>query len=139
MVGRISDFVALDDDFTHVLVASASGGVWKSTNAGTEFSVYFSFNGGESWTDLSLNMPTAAFHDLVIHPRENDLIAGTHGRGIWILDDISPLQEMTDDIKSQNAHLFENNRPGTYAVKLSAGDQSFTGEIKVRRDPMLNR
>lgn len=100
---------------------------------GTEFSVYFSLNGGKSWTDLSLNMPTVAFHDLVIHPRENDLIAGTHGRGIWILDDISPLQEITDDIKSQNAHLFENNRPGTQWVSLrrggyGRGDLYFQGE-----------
>ncbi len=88
---------------------------------GTEFDVFFSLNGGKSWTDLSLNMPTVAFHDLTIHPRDNDLIAGTHGRGIWILDDISPLQQVTEKILAAEAHLFENSRPGTQWLRLSRG------------------
>lgn len=88
---------------------------------GMEFAVFFSRDGGKSWTDLSLNMPTVAFHDLMIHPRDNDLIAGTHGRGIWILDDISPLQEATDKILSSEAHLFENGRPGTQWLSLRRG------------------
>jgi len=88
---------------------------------GTEFAVFFSINGGKSWTNLGLNMPTVAFHDLVIHPRDNDLIAGTHGRGIWILDDITPLQEATDKALSSEAYLFENGRPGTHWLRLSRG------------------
>jgi hypothetical protein len=88
---------------------------------GTEHAVFFSLDGGKSWTDLSLNMPTVAFHDLVIHPRENDLIAGTHGRGIWILDDISPLQQATEKVLSAEAHLFENGRPGTQWLSLRRG------------------
>ncbi len=88
---------------------------------GTEFDVFFSLNGGQSWTDLSLNMPTVAFHDLMIHPRDNDLIAGTHGRGIWILDDISPLQQLNDKILAAEAHLFENRRPGTQWLRLRRG------------------
>ena len=66
-------------------------------------------------------MPTVAFHDLVIHPRDNDLIAGTHGRGIWILDDISPLQEATENILAEEAHVFENTRPGTHWLRLRRG------------------
>ncbi len=89
--------------------------------AGTEFSAYFSLDQGNTWTDLRLNMPTVAFHDLVIHPRDNDLIAGTHGRGIWILDDISPLQEFTENVKSQDLYLFENEQPGTKWVSLRRG------------------
>ena len=88
---------------------------------GTEFAVFFSIDGGKKWTSLSLNMPTVAFHDLIIHPRDNDLIAGTHGRGIWILDDISPLQQLTEDILSSEAYLFENKRPGTHWLDLSRG------------------
>tara|TARA_B100000609_G_scaffold163158_1_gene135190 strand:- start:287 stop:2023 length:1737 start_codon:yes stop_codon:yes gene_type:complete len=59
---------------------------------GTEKSVYFSNNRGTTWEKLGSNLPTVAIHDLVIHPRDGDLIAGTHGRSIWILDDINPLR-----------------------------------------------
>ena len=77
---------------------------------GTEFAIFYSINGGESWTRLNNNLPTVAIHDLVIHPRENDLIAGTHGRGIWILDDISALQRATPEVLSSEAHLFDVRR-----------------------------
>jgi photosystem II stability/assembly factor-like uncharacterized protein len=88
---------------------------------GTEFDVFVSLNGGESWTELSLNMPTVAFHDLYIHPRDNDLIAGTHGRGIWILDDISPLQQATEKALEGEAFLFESTRPGTQWLRITRG------------------
>jgi photosystem II stability/assembly factor-like uncharacterized protein len=88
---------------------------------GTEFAVFFSRDGGQNWTNLSLNMPTVAFHDLMIHPRDNDLIVGTHGRGIWILDDISPIQQATDKILSTEAFLFDNGRPGTHWLSLRRG------------------
>lgn len=61
---------------------------------GTEIGVYASMNRGENWFPLHTNMPKVAIHDLIIHPREGDLIAGTHGRSIWILDDISALRAM---------------------------------------------
>jgi photosystem II stability/assembly factor-like uncharacterized protein len=100
---------------------------------GTEFSVFFSRNAGESWSSLKLNMPTVAFHDLLIHPRDNDLIAGTHGRGIWILDDISALRKATDDVVKQDAALFETARPGTRWLRIQRGgygrgDLFFQGE-----------
>ncbi|MFA9453320.1 MAG: WD40/YVTN/BNR-like repeat-containing protein [Candidatus Aminicenantaceae bacterium] len=88
---------------------------------GTEFAVFFSSDGGKIWGKLNLNMPTVAVHDLVIHPRDNDLIAGTHGRGIWILDDISPLQQATDKVLEAEAHLFESTRPGTQWLNLGRG------------------
>jgi len=75
---------------------------------GTEFAAYFSIDGGTTWTRLMHDMPTVAVHDLLIHPRDNDLIAGTHGRGTYILDDITPLQQLTDDVKNTDAYLFEN-------------------------------
>jgi hypothetical protein len=65
-------------------------------------------------------MPTVAIHDLVIHPRDNDLIAGTHGRGIFILDDITSLQQLTEAVRNAPAHLFRN-RPATIWEDASRG------------------
>ncbi|MFC1729334.1 WD40/YVTN/BNR-like repeat-containing protein [candidate division KSB1 bacterium] len=73
---------------------------------GTEFAVHLSIDGGRTWTKMKNNMPTQPVQDLVIHPRENDLIAGTHGRGIFITD-ISPLQELTPQVLAEDVHLFD--------------------------------
>jgi photosystem II stability/assembly factor-like uncharacterized protein len=78
--------------------------------AGTEFAVFYSADGGKKWSKLNNNMPTVAVHDLMIHPRDNDLIAATHGRGIWIMDDITPLQQLTDKVMTAEAHLFDSRR-----------------------------
>ncbi len=72
---------------------------------GTEFGVYLSIDGGKDWTKMKNNMPTQPVHDLVCHPRENDLVAATHGRGFFIAD-ISPLVELTPDVLSRDHHLF---------------------------------
>jgi hypothetical protein len=72
--------------------------------AGSELAVYVSFNDGDSWQPLRLNMPAISIRDLVIH--ENDLVAGTHGRGFWILDDIAPLRQISAQIAASDAHLF---------------------------------
>jgi photosystem II stability/assembly factor-like uncharacterized protein len=88
---------------------------------GTEFAVFFSINSGQNWTKLSQNMPTVAFHDLLIHPRDNDLIAATHGRGIWIMDDIGPLQQASEKVLAAEAFLFESSKPGTQWLRLSRG------------------
>ncbi len=80
--------------------------------AGSEFACFTSLNGGKSWVRLMNNLPTVAIHDLVIHPRDGDLIAGTHGRSFWVLDDITPLQQLTNEILDSDAHLFKN-RPMT--------------------------
>lgn len=74
---------------------------------GSEFAVFYSANGGQSWTRLKNNLPTVAIYDLKVHPRDNDLIAATHGRGIWIMDDISPLQQLKPEVISAEAHLFD--------------------------------
>lgn len=75
---------------------------------GTEFAVFTSINGGATWTRLMNGMPAVSVHDLKIHPRDCDLIAGTHGRSVWILDDITPLQQITDEILEADAHLFDS-------------------------------
>jgi hypothetical protein len=73
---------------------------------GTEFAVYASIDGGHNWTKMKINMPTQPVHDLVIHPRESDLVVATHGRGFFITD-ITPLQELTPKILSKDVHLFD--------------------------------
>jgi photosystem II stability/assembly factor-like uncharacterized protein len=73
---------------------------------GTEFGVFGTFNGGQDWRPLKNNLPTVAVHDIVVHPRENDLVIGTHGRSVWILDDIAALEELTPAVTSAPAHLF---------------------------------
>jgi photosystem II stability/assembly factor-like uncharacterized protein len=75
---------------------------------GTEFGVFASVDGGDSWTQLKNGIPTVAVHDLLIHPRDADLIAGTHGRGVYILDDITPLQQLTDEVFGRDVFLFAN-------------------------------
>jgi hypothetical protein len=72
--------------------------------AGTENAVYVSFNDGGDWQPLRLNMPATSIRDLVIH--ENDVVAGTHGRSFWILDDIAPLRQMTQEVANSRAYLF---------------------------------
>ena len=73
---------------------------------GAEFGVYYSMDRGESWAEIHSGFPTQAVNDLVIHPRDNDLILGTHGLGIWILDNINALQEMTLEVMGSPVHLF---------------------------------
>ena len=73
--------------------------------AGTETGVYFSNDDGAHWQSLQLNLPTTPIHDLAI--KDNDLIAATHGRSFWILDDITPLRQMNSSVTAQNFHLFE--------------------------------
>ncbi len=73
---------------------------------GTDKAVYVTIDGGRTWAKMKNNMPTQPVHDLVIHPRENDLVVGSHGRGIFITD-VSPLQELTQRVLEQDIHLFD--------------------------------
>ena len=72
--------------------------------AGTERAVYVSFDDGDHWQSLRLNMPATSVRDLTI--KDNDLAVATHGRGFWILDDITPLRQLDDKVVASNAFLF---------------------------------
>jgi len=72
--------------------------------AGTEAGVYVSFNDGADWRSLQLNLPTAPVHDLVV--KNDDLVVATHGRAFWILDDVSPLRQYSDEIAKRDVHLY---------------------------------
>jgi photosystem II stability/assembly factor-like uncharacterized protein len=76
--------------------------------AGTELGVYISFDDGDHWQSLQLNLPTVSIPDLVIHG--DDLVVATHGRAFWILDDITPLRQVQDVVKTAGPWLY---RPGT--------------------------
>jgi hypothetical protein len=72
---------------------------------GTEHGAYVSFNAGDSWQSLQLNLPDTPIRDLVV--KDNDVVLGTHGRGFWILDDIQPLRQLTPELMKQDAILFQ--------------------------------
>ena len=72
--------------------------------AGTETGVYISFDDGDHWQSLQLNLPTVSVRDLAVHGR--DLIAATHGRSFWVLDDLTPLRQLSDAALLEPAHLF---------------------------------
>jgi photosystem II stability/assembly factor-like uncharacterized protein len=75
---------------------------------GTELGLFASYAGGTSWIKLHLkNLPTVAVHDIFIHPRENDIILGTHGRSIWIFDDATVIQLMSEQVLESEAYLFD--------------------------------
>jgi photosystem II stability/assembly factor-like uncharacterized protein len=74
---------------------------------GTENRVYVSFDDGNKWQPLINNLPAAPMYGIVIQEHFNDLVIGTYGRGFWIMDDITPLQQLTDEVRQTSAHLFE--------------------------------
>jgi photosystem II stability/assembly factor-like uncharacterized protein len=86
---------------------------------GTERGVSYSADGGATWRPLKLNMPTVAVHDLVV--KDDDLVVGTHGRSIWVLDNLQPMREMTPAIAQTPVHLF----PAGDAVRWRMGGGSW--------------
>jgi photosystem II stability/assembly factor-like uncharacterized protein len=73
--------------------------------AGTEQAVYVSFDDGEHWQSLRLNMPATSIRDLVV--KDDDIVVGTHGRSFWILDDVTPLRQINDQVAQSDAFLFK--------------------------------
>jgi hypothetical protein len=87
--------------------------------AGTENGIYVSFNDGVDWRSLKLNLPTTPVHDLVI--KDNDLVVATHGRGFWILDDVSPLRQFNDEVAKKDSHLY--TPAPAYRIQAGAGGE----------------
>ncbi len=73
---------------------------------GTERALFYSLDAGQHWYRLDNNLPTTIYRDLLIHPRDLDLVIGTHGRGIWIIDDVGFLAEWSPALQEKPAHLF---------------------------------
>jgi hypothetical protein len=90
---------------------------------GTEYGIYFSVNGGNNWIKLKGGMPTIPIRDLTIQRRENDLVAASFGRGFFILDDISPLRETTENTLAQEALLFPVKKAYWYVERSVVSSQ----------------
>jgi len=151
-------YVALDNhkygDYTPYLLKSTDRGrSWKSISsnlperhlvwrlvqdhvkpelmfAGTEFGIFFTLDGGDKWLKLTGNAPTISFRDLAIQRRENDLIGASFGRGFWILDDYSPLREVSSELLAKEAALFNTRDALWYFQRgvLGFGDKASQGE-----------
>lgn len=144
---RSNDFKA------YVLVSEDFGENWKSISSGlpefstvnvvredlrngfllfigTERGAFFSMDRGMTWVRFKGNLPTVPVDDIAIHPRENDLIFGTHGRSVWILDDMTPLSQLAAATLAAKSELFDI-RPAVifnpYSHKGSTGHKFFVG------------
>ncbi len=127
--------IRLDDMKPHIYKTADGGKTWKEIVnglpndpinvvkedpirkgllfAGSETAVYVSFDDGEHWQSLRLKMPATSIRDLVI--KDDDLVIGTHGRSFWILDDITPLRQLTNQLISQSTILYKPQT--TYRVR----------------------
>ncbi len=74
---------------------------------GTEFGLWVSFDGGKAWSPWRQGVPTVGVYDLAVQPREGDLVVATHGRALYVIDDIRPLRHLTAEALTQKLHLFE--------------------------------
>lgn len=88
---------------------------------GTERGVWVTVNAGQRWARMT-GLPTVPVYDLVVHPREGDLVAATHGRSFWILDDTGPLQQWSAEVQGSALHLFDT-RPATRWRGVSRGGE----------------
>ena len=144
-----------NDDFKNYLYMTNDGGLtWQSIEGnlpthrvcriiredlhnsellylGTELGLFISFDQGQNWVDFQQNMPMVAINDLAIHPRDNDLIVGTHGRGIWILDQLNALQEWQPEDQNPTDRLFSISPVPLIRYRRTGshnGDMIFLGE-----------
>ncbi|MBK7392646.1 MAG: hypothetical protein IPI64_05000 [Chloracidobacterium sp.] len=98
---------------------------------GTEFGLFASYDRGGNWTQIKQNLPTVPVDDILIHPRDNDLILGTHGRSIWVMDDITPLQQTNDAMLNESIYLFDTRQAinwRTWNNKPLTSDKAFYGQ-----------
>ncbi|MFY0606800.1 MAG: glycosyl hydrolase [Cyclobacteriaceae bacterium] len=128
-VFAVVDAHKLGDYAPYIFMSSDKGKSWKSISSdlpmgtivwaikqdhevadllfiGTEFGIYFSYNKGTNWVKLKSGVPTIPFRDIALHPRDNDLVGASFGRGFFVLDDYSPLRGVKDAMRSETSTLF---------------------------------
>ena len=103
---------------------------------GTEFGLYITLDGGQNWSKFTNNMPAVAVHFIDLQKQTNDLVMGTHGRGVIIIDDISPLRALTPEILDKNVHFFDNsptviNETSNFSGNFG-GETEFVGPSKTK-------
>jgi photosystem II stability/assembly factor-like uncharacterized protein len=143
LVYRTSDFGTTWEPIEKGLPEGAVNVVVEdSTNpdllfVGSDAGVFASLARGASWSRMKNGLPTTPVHDLVVHPRENDLVVGTHGRGVFIAD-VSPLQQMTHAARAGDVHLFEveprvqwvmTSQPAVSAQNFEGGNEPFGARV----------
>ena len=97
----------------------------------TEFGLFISPNGGGNWVPLRANMPLMPFNDIALHARDNALVLGSHARGVWVLDQLNALQELTPNVTAMPAQLFTMqpaHQIRTTNLRPHTGDMIFRGE-----------
>jgi hypothetical protein len=143
------DNLKSDDFKPYILKSNDKGKTWKSISGnlpengsvhtinqdfknenllftGTEFGVFFSINGGQSWVQLKSGIPTIAVYDITIQERETDLVIATFGRGFYILDNYSPLRSLNEEAVEQDAFITEVKDALLYIQKGGKGSQGAT-------------
>lgn len=99
---------------------------------GTESSVYVSFDDGDHWQPLGLNLPNTSYRDMVV--KGNDLVVGTYGRGFWILDDFSPLREISPSVLADSVYFYQP--AATYRLRRNVNyDTPFPPEVAMAPNP----
>jgi hypothetical protein len=101
--------------------------------AGTENGLYVSFNDGESWQPLQNNLPHAPVYWITVQERFNDLVLATYGRGFWIIDDITPLQQAAAEVVAKDAHLFPPR--AAYRFRSIESPETTTDDPVVGQNP----
>jgi len=91
---------------------------------GTDFGVFFSRDGGGQWLPLRAGLPTNSVHGILVHPRENDLVIGTHGRGFWVLDQLNLIEALTPEVVASDSHLAPPRR-ATQIRDVDRGRKNF--------------
>lgn len=106
----------------------------RNTNllfVGTEYGMFVSYDRGGNWTRFHMNLPTVPVDDILIHPRDNDLILATHGRSIWIMDDITALEQLNETVLASDIFLFDTRRSimwRSWNNKPLTSDKAFYGQ-----------
>ena len=105
----------------------------KILYVGTEFGFYISGDEGESWVRFMPNLPVVRVDDVLVHPRDSDLVLATHGRSVWIMDDVTALEATTDDVLNEPVHLFQPRDAVLWKNDVArsrsvTGDKNWIGE-----------
>ncbi len=105
--------------------------------AGTEFGFFTSLDEGRTWKQFMTNLPVVRIDDVLVHPRDNDLVLATHGRSVWVMDDITALQQMTPEAMAQDVALFHPRNAVAWkndarTTRSVTGAKNFRGETAPR-------